>query len=182
MSSDTLNKTPGGPENLLWNLQEADLSLKRFTIKASRAKGQVANRFSSNSGPPYKYIVDTDPKPFIQITRWIHLTLARANFAARPFNKILAVGSLEGNKMGYHDDGKSTLGPTVAAFSLGGDCSFNSSPKTNLYSGFTDKGNKYDPNMPCGPLSRRTRSMQNPQRHGPNHKPSELDYRSPKSD
>ncbi|KAL9631475.1 MAG: hypothetical protein Q9164_005871 [Protoblastenia rupestris] len=125
MSSDTLNKAPDGPHNLLWNLQEADLSLKRFTIKASL----VEDRWPIASAQTQAYPTNTDPKAFIQITRGIHLTLARANFAARPFDETLTVGYLEGNNMGYHDDGKSTLGPTIIAFSLDSDCNFQLRPQ-----------------------------------------------------
>jgi len=51
-----------------------------------------------------------------------------------PFNETMAVAYMETGKMGYHDDGESTLGPTVASLSLG--CTsvmqFRPKKKTNL--------------------------------------------------
>lgn len=54
------------------------------------------------------------------------------------------------NGLQYHDDGESTLGPDIAAWSLGCPAEFNIRMKYKYYSGFTTKGS-YDPSLPVVP-------------------------------
>ncbi|KAJ4332066.1 hypothetical protein N0V87_008687, partial [Didymella glomerata] len=46
-------------------------------------------------------------------------TPALHDFNIHPFNEVLALGYFEGQRISYHDDGESGLGPTIATLSLG---------------------------------------------------------------
>lgn len=44
---------------------------------------------------------------------------ALQDFNTHPFNEVLALGYFESQRISYHDDGESGLGPTIATLSLG---------------------------------------------------------------
>ena len=130
-----------------------------------------------SQGLPYKYVAEADSKAFSDVPQEVLEVLRRGTWAAEqalpgqrhePFNEILTVGYLEGSKMGvsrkihglrhllklrqYHNDGESTVGPTVVSLSLGGDSDFNFRMKAKYYTGFP-KGEKksYNANLPLTP-------------------------------
>ena len=164
-SCETLNSTIGGPNELFMALQQADLGLQRFEMSQSMSPGQLVAHFSSNSGLPYKYVVAVDSKAFADVPPELLNVLKRGSWAAKltvpgeqdlaPFNEILTVGYLESDKMGYHDDGEATVGPTVVSLSLGGDSEMKFRMKAKFYYGMPKRGDggksSYNPNLPIIP-------------------------------
>ncbi|KAK5656211.1 hypothetical protein OQA88_4972 [Cercophora sp. LCS_1] len=78
------------------------------------------------------------------------------------FNELLALGFMEGDAIGYHDDGESELGPTVAALSLGSPSIMKFRPKRKFLQ-YTDLG--LAPPSP-GPKGRYQDVLKVPMKHG----------------
>ncbi|KAF9879398.1 hypothetical protein CkaCkLH20_02941 [Colletotrichum karsti] len=107
---------------------------------------KFTRNFLQNFGAPYKFAVDVATKSFNEAPESIIAALKRLRWAGRvsvenmnnaledenldvvrdsvsdrfvDFNELLFIGYMEDDRIGYHDDGESTLGPTVATLSLG---------------------------------------------------------------
>ncbi|KAI9884066.1 MAG: hypothetical protein M1823_004156 [Watsoniomyces obsoletus] len=146
-----ISTRPGGPDDMFVQLQQEDLGLKRFPLGNSTMPGGLTAHFAVNFGMPYKYIVAVDSKPFSEAPDLILNVLHRLQWAANQthaaddgpfggFNELLAVGYLEEQKMGYHDDGEPGLGPTVASLSLGADATMSWRMKKTPYWGISKGG------------------------------------------
>jgi len=157
-SNATINKAPGGPDDLLWNLQLGENDLRRSALKMAQVDGQLSAHFSVNYGLPYKYIVAVDSKGFNQAPPEVLEAVRRMTWAAEQavsdnsfqrFNECLMVAYMESEKMGYHDDGEDTLEPVVATLSLGAPGTMRFRMKLRYFSGFSDKQRtRYDPKTP----------------------------------
>ncbi|KAI9804405.1 MAG: hypothetical protein M1825_001304 [Sarcosagium campestre] len=148
MANNTINKRQHGPDDLFSWLQTADIGLKRFSMKTSKVTNTHTNHFAVNYGMPYKYVVDVDSKGFDEAPRPIIRALRRMTWAGQEsildgsfqkFNELLAVGYFEEQKMGFHDDGEDTLGPTIATLSLGAPATMLLRMKKRPHSGGTGK-------------------------------------------
>ncbi|KAI9802588.1 MAG: hypothetical protein M1833_001662 [Piccolia ochrophora] len=128
MANDIVNKRPDGPDDMFMWLQREDIGLKRFPMSQSKVSMTHTNHFAVNYGMPYKYVVAVDSQGFDQAPKQIIKALHRLTWAGkeavkeedfRNFNELLTIGYFDEQKIGFHDDGETTLGPTIATLSLG---------------------------------------------------------------
>ncbi|KAI9788744.1 MAG: hypothetical protein M1816_006601 [Peltula sp. TS41687] len=145
-----INERAGGPDDMFLDLQQVDLGLKRFPLTNSQLPGGLTAHFAVNYGMPYKYVVAVDSKPFSEAPKEILKALHRLTWAGeqcvtdgsfRKFNELLTVGYFQEQKMGFHDDGERTLGPTIATMSLGAEATMSFRMKKAPWSGFSKGGN-----------------------------------------
>ncbi|KAL5339399.1 hypothetical protein BJX70DRAFT_397849 [Aspergillus crustosus] len=155
VANGVINSRPGGPNDLFNELQNDALKLKlqRYELDQAVVKGTMNAQFAANFGMPYKFVVGVDsfsfkeaPEPILRIlgrlkwaTEQAGLTL---NEKTRDPNELLALGYMEGQKIGPHDDGEDTLGPTIASISLGAPSTMAIRMKYNYYHGYTKTKNK----------------------------------------
>lgn len=149
-----INRKPGGAHQILKELQEVDLGLRRFPLSNCNVKGTLTGHFSANFGMPYKFVVPQESKAFKDAPSVIMNGLNRMTWAGRKavaddsfkdFNELLALGYFEKQKIGYHDDGEDDLLGTIATMSIGGDAVMKLRMKDKWYSAKALKINTYDP-------------------------------------
>ncbi|KAH2085533.1 hypothetical protein KXX03_001550 [Aspergillus fumigatus] len=139
---------PDGPNDLFRQLQVADLGLRRYPLQHSVVAGTLTAHFAVNYGMPYKYIVSVDSRPFTDAPHEIMRALGRLTWATEravagsgdaflPPNELLMLGYFEDMKIGYHDDGESSLGPTIATLSLGAKSVMSIRMKYKYYNGLS---------------------------------------------
>jgi alkylated DNA repair dioxygenase AlkB len=113
-----------GPELIESGEPGADKTTEEF------APGDLMTAFSMNYGMPYKFVAsggsqsfDAAPWPVTETRRrlnWAQKTFLSNQAEYMDFNEQLIFAYLEGQKIEYHDDGESGLGPRIATLSLGG--------------------------------------------------------------
>ncbi|KAF1343985.1 2OG-Fe(II) oxygenase superfamily-domain-containing protein [Delphinella strobiligena] len=134
----------GGPDDMWKAMQEVDIGLERRHLVTGKAFGRM-QAFSVNHGYPYKFVGKVPSQTFdnapqvitdtrTQLNFWSKLVLGNA-FPERAYNELLTFAYLEGQKIKYHDDGESGLGPTVSSFSLGAPAEMRFRLKGKYYSG-----------------------------------------------
>ncbi|OAL66444.1 hypothetical protein A7C99_1830 [Trichophyton rubrum] len=159
----TVNSCPGGPDDLFSLMQREDLGLRRYPISPCVVAGTLTSHFAVNYGMPYKYIVSVDSRPFntappviisaLERLKWATRHTVDANAFQMP-NELLALGYFEDMSIGYHDDGESSLGPTIATLSLGAPATMLIRMKDEYYNGFRKRDGKdkiylqHDPVLP----------------------------------
>ncbi|KAF2398106.1 hypothetical protein EJ06DRAFT_481066 [Trichodelitschia bisporula] len=125
--------------------QDSDLE-RRYNGTGGQIKGGIlCNHFTANYGMPYKFLAAATTKSFVDAPRAIAVARTRMNWAAgllvgdtfQEFNEILALAYMEKNKIGYHDDGETGLGPTIGTISLGHSATMSLRLKTKHYLGQT---------------------------------------------
>ncbi|KAK2766113.1 hypothetical protein FQN54_007628 [Arachnomyces sp. PD_36] len=146
-ANNVVNSRPGGPNDLFAELQVADLGLQRYPLQQSVVAGTLTSHFAVNYGMPYKYVVSVDSRSFADAPPMITRALGRLTWATRdsmedktafqPPNELLTLGYFEDMSIGYHDDGESSLGPTIATLSLGGKATMSIRMKDKYYNGCT---------------------------------------------
>ncbi|CAI7576308.1 unnamed protein product [Penicillium bialowiezense] len=148
VSNRTINSRKNGPDDLFVKLQSGDLGLKRFRIQSSLVAGTLTSHFAVNYGMPYKYVVSVDSKGFDEAPEAMLRTLGRLSWATEkavmscggtylPPNELLTLGYFEEMKIGFHDDGESSLGPSIATFSLGAKATMLVRMKYKYFNGAT---------------------------------------------
>ncbi|OBT57358.1 hypothetical protein VE04_02764 [Pseudogymnoascus sp. 24MN13] len=153
-SSDAINRKPDGPDDLFRLMQESDFDLQRRPVRQPNSSGEVlTNHFATNWGAPYKFVVAQSSRGFSEAPIVIVKALKRLTWAGEqtltdvgepfhPFNELLSIGYFQDCSIGYHDDGESTLGPTVATLSLGASATMSLRPKAKAAVGVTSKNAK----------------------------------------
>jgi alkylated DNA repair dioxygenase AlkB len=153
-ASGLINCQPDGPNDLFRMMQEDDFNMRRLPARQSGGVGEVlTSHWVSNWGAPYKYGVSVESKGFQDAPIAIVKALKRLTWAGQqtmddrlepfhPFNELLSLGYFEETSIGYHDDGESTLGLTVATLSLGAQASMTFRPKAKSGFGATSKNAK----------------------------------------
>ncbi|PBP16630.1 hypothetical protein BUE80_DR012643 [Diplocarpon rosae] len=146
-SNKAINKQANGPDALLKLMQSAKLDLKRNPARHGDSRGQVlTSQYGRNFGAKYKFGVKPVSQDFESSPDVILMILKRVTWAAQEVvgrydgqqylapNELLCLGYHNDSKIGYHDDGESTLGPTVTSLSLGcsATMSFRPKKKNNL--------------------------------------------------
>lgn len=146
-SSSAINHQPDGPNDLFRLMQERDFDLRRRPVRGVSSSGEIiTNHFATNWGAPYKFVVAQSTRGFneappviikaLKRLTWAgEQTLTDANEPFHPFNELLSIGYFEDCHIGYHDDGESTLGPTVATLSLGSQAIMSLRPKAKAMLG-----------------------------------------------
>ncbi|KAL4973844.1 hypothetical protein BDW66DRAFT_168322 [Aspergillus desertorum] len=151
VSNETINGRPKGPNDLFEELQKANLGLQRYPLDQAQVAGTLTAHFVTNFGAPYKYVVSVDSRGFSEACDSVLRALGRLTWAtknavesqggtARNPNELLMLGYFEDQKIGYHDDGESSLGPTIATLSLGSPATMAVRMKYKYYHGFTKAG------------------------------------------
>ncbi|KAJ5786325.1 uncharacterized protein N7503_011537 [Penicillium pulvis] len=146
-----INERPGGPNDLFNILQKQPLGLKRFPLDTAVVTGMLTSHFAVNYGMPYKYVVSVASKGFNEAPDAILRCLGRLTWATEqavtaagglilPPNELLALGYFEGMKIGFHDDGEKSLGPTIATLSLGASSTMKIRMKHQYYNGQSRRG------------------------------------------
>jgi hypothetical protein len=153
-SKPAINSKPGGPNDLFRLMQESDFDLQRRPVRQPNSSGEVlTNHFATNWGAPYKFVVAQSSRGFNEAPTVIVKALKRLTWAGEqtltdvgepfhPFNELLSIGYFQDCTIGYHDDGESTLGPTVATLSLGASATMSLRPKAKAAVGNTSKNAK----------------------------------------
>ncbi|QKX61042.1 uncharacterized protein TRUGW13939_08188 [Talaromyces rugulosus] len=139
---------PNGPNDLFQGLQSANLGLRRFPLQQSVVEGTLTAHFAVNFGMPYKFVVSVDSKGFSEAPREIKYALGRLTWAtqqvvgskAQAPNELLTLGYFEKMAIGYHDDGESSLGPTIATLSLGAKSTMKIRLKDEYFRGCRTRG------------------------------------------
>ena len=114
------------------------------------AAGDLMMAFSMNYGMPYKFVAsggsqafDTAPSPVTECRRrlnWAQKTFLSNQDEYMDFNEELLFAYLEGQKIEYHDDGESGLGPRIATLSLGGRAKMHMRIKSKHFVGCSKVG------------------------------------------
>ena len=146
--------------------QESDTAIEEAQEPAKPPKyeledGDLMTAFSMNYGMPYKFVASGASRSFEAAPEAVNLARARLNWAARTFledsegnkdfNEELIFAYLQGQKIEYHDDGESGLGPRIATLSLGGPATMHLRVKQKHYVGCSKVGlfTEEEP-IPCG--------------------------------
>ncbi|KAM7222874.1 hypothetical protein V8F06_001772 [Rhypophila decipiens] len=164
ISNPDINAAPNGPNELFRQLELSDIGLKRnaAALPGNKLEG-LCRHFQQNFGAKYKFGVSVQSKGFDQAPDAILQVLQRLVWAAKKaveattirlaeydlgpdgppptsnaFNELLALGYMEDDRINYHDDGESELGPTVAALSLGSPSTMRFRPKLRAWSGLSN--------------------------------------------
>ncbi|KAL7411268.1 hypothetical protein BDY24DRAFT_397237 [Mrakia frigida] len=108
----------------------ASALFRRSAIKQHTSVGRLlTQQFIFNAGADYKFVVDQEgslpfsesPWAVTESLRLIKETVHRVCGIAEEFNEVLSVAYKEDQKMNWHDDGETGLGPVVSSLSLGSD-------------------------------------------------------------
>ncbi|KAJ5562414.1 hypothetical protein N7535_003133 [Penicillium sp. DV-2018c] len=153
VANKEINGRSKGPDDLFVDLQREDIGLKRFPLSNSLVAGTLTAHFAVNYGSPYKYIVSVLSRAFDEAPDAILRALGRLSWATEqavlssgdsymPPNELLTLGYFEEMKIGYHDDGESSLGPTIATLSLGGKSTMLIRMKYKYFNGVTRRADK----------------------------------------
>ncbi|KAL1851225.1 hypothetical protein Plec18170_006550 [Paecilomyces lecythidis] len=137
---------PGGPNDLFRQLQVVDVGLRRYPLQQSVVAGTLTSHFAVNYGMPYKYVVSVASKGFNEAPPEIMNALGRLTWATEQAvsaaggsvlhpNELLMLGYFEDMAIGFHDDGESSLGPTIATLSLGAKATMSLRMKYKYYYG-----------------------------------------------
>ncbi|PLB43251.1 hypothetical protein P170DRAFT_419123 [Aspergillus steynii IBT 23096] len=148
VSNPQSNSRPNGPDDMFGELQLGDFGLRRYPLQQSVVAGTHTAHFASNYGMPYKYVVSVASKAFSEAPGVILRALGRLTWATKkalgpdylPPNELLALGYFEAMKIGYHDDGETSLGPTIASLSLGGPSEMKIRMKEKWFRGQSKSG------------------------------------------
>ncbi|KAL8871310.1 MAG: hypothetical protein Q9174_002827 [Haloplaca sp. 1 TL-2023] len=170
-SNESVNRRPGGPDDILARMSDKALGLERRAMDKSFTDGQLTDHFSNNfvshapalaicsltmcEGMPYTYSATNDVVPFdkspeliidsVYKMSWIGQN-AMENTSLMPINEVLALGYLQGQHIGYHDDGEVELGPTIVTLSLGCEGIMQIRMQKKFYVGSTgNNSNIYNP-------------------------------------
>jgi hypothetical protein len=137
IANKTVVEESDGPDDMFEELQCVEIGLRRRHVGH---REYLTRHFTVNYGMPYKFIAAAETSPFEDATSAIVNGRSRLNWATKlvlaqyqgqtmediskewkpkEFNEVLALGYLEDQGIGYHDDGEMGLGPTIATLSLG---------------------------------------------------------------
>lgn len=153
-STEAINHQHDGPNDLFRLMQERDFDLRRRPVRQHNSNGEIlTNHFATNWGAPYKFVVTQSSRGFSEAPVVIIKALKRLTWAGEqalkdigepfhPFNELLSIGYFEDCSIGFHDDGESTLGPTVATLSLGASATMALRPKAKAAIGVASRNAK----------------------------------------
>ncbi|KIJ49566.1 hypothetical protein M422DRAFT_225410 [Sphaerobolus stellatus SS14] len=117
--------------SVIWKLYQKDAQkqefFRRYGMKNHKLKGRMLSHyFSQNSGAHYSYVggtentVPLDTYESVQeAMKYIQRRATEALGTDPDFNEILSAAYMADQKMEFHSDGESDLGPIVAGLSLG---------------------------------------------------------------
>ncbi|KAE8136632.1 2OG-Fe(II) oxygenase superfamily-domain-containing protein [Aspergillus pseudotamarii] len=158
VSNRDINDRPNGPNTMFTQLQLAELGLKRFPLSNAVVPGTLTAHFAGN---PYKYVAPVNCKGFDEAPGVVLHALGRLQWATEktvhlaghtsyPPNEILVLGYFADMKIGYHDDGETSLGPTIATLSLGSRSIMQIRMKSKYYKGKSSRNTllENDPVLP----------------------------------
>ncbi|SMY22342.1 unnamed protein product [Zymoseptoria tritici ST99CH_1A5] len=131
-------------------LDDDDQDEEKPAKKADKLEiGDYMTAFSMNYGMPYKFIAGGACLPFTDSPWPVRAARANLNWASQTLldptdhedmNELLIFAYMEGQKIDYHDDGESGLGPRIATLSLGGKARMNLRMKQKHHLGCSKQG------------------------------------------
>ncbi|KJX98150.1 hypothetical protein TI39_contig429g00026 [Zymoseptoria brevis] len=131
-------------------LDDDDQDEEKPAKKADKLEiGDYMTAFSMNYGMPYKFIAGGACLPFTNSPWPVRAARANLNWASQTLldptdhedmNELLIFAYMEGQKIDYHDDGESGLGPRIATLSLGGKARMNLRMKQKHHLGCSKQG------------------------------------------
>lgn len=145
------DKTPGSKKDAMSGTAEnntADVD-EDTGKKAELEDGDFMTAFSMNYGMPYKFVASGASLPFSDAPWPVRACRADLNWASQTFldpqghmdlNEELIFAYMEGQKIEYHDDGESGLGPRIATLSLGCKAKMHVRMKGKHYTGCSKSG------------------------------------------
>ncbi|KAE8329966.1 hypothetical protein BDV39DRAFT_213445 [Aspergillus sergii] len=150
VSNRDINNHPNGPNTMFTQLQLAELGLQRFPLSNAVVTGTLTAHFAVNYGNPYKYVAPVNSKGFDEAPGAVLHALGRLQWAteravhlaghtSNPPNEMLVLGYFANMKIGYHDDGETSLGPTIATLSLGARSTMQIRMKSKYYKGQSNR-------------------------------------------
>jgi alkylated DNA repair dioxygenase AlkB len=145
------SRTLAAPKNKSEDGEEEDEqeALAKTKTKDLIEDGDCMTAFSMNYGMPYKFVASGASLPFTDSPWPVRAARADLNWASRTLldpadhedlNELLIFAYLEGQKIEYHDDGESGLGPRIATLSLGGKAKMHLRMKMKHYVGCSKTG------------------------------------------
>ncbi|KAF1978824.1 hypothetical protein BU23DRAFT_524372 [Bimuria novae-zelandiae CBS 107.79] len=165
ISNATINKAPGGPNDMFKQLQCTDIGLRRRRIGSEKRKEPKYTRhLFVNVGYDYNFVASGSEKsvPFAKVkaeavrdvrTRlnWSTAQLiaralgrpfeeVREWYKRQEFNECLILSYFQDQAIGFHDDGEPGLGPNIATISLGDTGIMLFRMKKTRYSGVSKAG------------------------------------------
>lgn len=165
IANKTIVQEPDGPNDMFEDLQRQDIGLARRRMGSDF----FTRHYTVNFGMPYKFVAAASSSSFADSAAPIVNTRSRLNWAAqyilsrehpdkplasiraewkpKEFNELLALGYLEEQKISFHDDGESGLGPTIATLSLGATGTMRIRMKARHHNGVSNAG-VYDAQYP----------------------------------
>nr|POF17954.1 hypothetical protein CFP56_13365 [Quercus suber] len=122
--------------------------------KSEFEDGDMMMAFSMNYGMPYKFIASGTSMSFDRAPWPVRGCRSMLNWAVRTFlglaqhgkgvdigfNEELIFAYMEGQKLEYHDDGETGLGPTIGSLSLGGKSTMSLRMKSKYHVGCSKQG------------------------------------------
>lgn len=141
-----ITKMLNGSEGMFGQLQEnlPRQSKPMPALAATEDDSVYMSAFAINYGMPYKFVASGVSLPFTGSPWPIRACRADLNWASQNFldphghqdlNELLVFAYMEGQKIEYHDDGESGLGPRIATMSLGGKAKMHLRMKSKHYTG-----------------------------------------------
>ncbi|KAI4243266.1 MAG: hypothetical protein LQ352_007068 [Teloschistes flavicans] len=157
-SNAAINSRPGGADEILAQMANPALQLKRRVMFQAIVDGTRTNHFLSNFGLPYRFSADVPSMAFSQappiVMNALHKMIWAGEIASEGapldhLNEVLILGYFQDQAIGYHDDGEGWLGQTIVTFSLGSNATMTIRMKAKYYYGATGNNVKtYDPRQP----------------------------------
>ncbi|KAE8383316.1 hypothetical protein BDV26DRAFT_287818 [Aspergillus bertholletiae] len=179
MSNRDINDRPNGPDSMFTQLQLAELGLQRFPLTNAVVTGTLTAHFAVNYGSPYKYVAPVNCKGFDEAPEVVLHALGRlqwateqavhlAGYAPYPPNEVLVLGYFAEMKIGYHDDGETSLGPTIATLSLGARSTMQIRMKYKYYKGQSNRNVllENDPVLPGCAFQSQRQALKTEQENG----------------
>ncbi|OLL21634.1 hypothetical protein NEOLI_001455 [Neolecta irregularis DAH-3] len=135
-------------DDLFYRYQTENVKFQRHELTTHRITGRLlTQQFTFNAGKSYKHVVSMNTTPFDETPAVIRDTLTALNNRIRKvnlgvdprFNEILSIAYMEGQKMGYHDDGEESVGDVIASISFGSSATMRFRRKKKLLKPTTAK-------------------------------------------
>ncbi|KAK9728583.1 hypothetical protein K7432_000932 [Basidiobolus ranarum] len=112
----------------------------------------LSNQFQFNVGEPYKFVTSVDTIPFSEAPESViqAMNILKRETGYQDFNELLSIAYLQGQKIGWHDDGEKEVGEVIATLSLG-------SPATMYFRRHRLQSRRYEKNQEKAMLGNYTR-------------------------
>lgn len=149
IANKTICEEENGPDDMFRDLLNEEIGLERRPKDDARLSGEnLCDHFTKNFGMSYKFVASPDSESFecspraVKMARSIMIDCAKKLGITNEedFNECMLLGYKTLNKIGFHDDGETGLGPTVATLSVGCVAEMRIKMQEKYYKGYTNAG------------------------------------------